>query len=31
VTGAEVWRTDEHGTLTITWDAAGNPAVIGER
>jgi competence protein ComEC len=26
-----VWRTDEHGTLTITWDANGDPVVSGER
>ncbi len=31
VTGASIWRTDEHGTLTITWDANGNPVVSGER
>jgi len=30
-TGAEIWRTDEHGTLTITWDEQGNPLIIGER
>ena len=30
-TGAEIWRTDEHGTLTITWDANGDPEVNGER
>jgi len=31
VTGADVWRTDEHGTLTISWDADGDPEVMGER
>src|SRR4029077_6671770 len=31
VTGAEIWRTDEHGTLTITWDANGDPVASGER
>jgi competence protein ComEC len=31
VTGAEIWRTDEHGTLTITWGADGDPSVTGER
>ena len=30
-TGADIWRTDEHGSLTITWDANGDPAVSGER
>jgi competence protein ComEC len=30
-TGAAIWRTDEHGTLTITWDARGDPVVSGER
>ena len=30
-TGAEIWRTDEHGTLTITWDEQGDPLVSGER
>ena len=30
-TGAEIWRTYEHGTLTITWDARGDPQVVGER
>jgi competence protein ComEC len=30
-TGADIWRTDEHGTLTITWDANGDPAVTPER
>jgi competence protein ComEC len=30
-TGAAVWRTDEHGTLTITWDARGDPVVSGAR
>ena len=30
-TGAEIWRTDEHGTLTITWDEQGDPLVNGER
>jgi competence protein ComEC len=30
-TGAEIWRTDEHGTLTITWDANGDPEVVGQR
>jgi competence protein ComEC len=30
-TGADIWRTDEHGTLTITWDANGDPVVSGER
>jgi beta-lactamase superfamily II metal-dependent hydrolase len=30
-TGAEIWRTDEHGTLTITWDANGDPEVVGPR
>jgi hypothetical protein len=30
-TGAEIWRTDEHGTLTISWDAAGDPVVHPER
>jgi competence protein ComEC len=31
VTGAEIWRTDEHGTLTITWDTEGDPEVMGQR
>jgi competence protein ComEC len=31
VTGADIWRTDEHGTLTITWDERGDPLVSGER
>ena len=31
VTGAEIWRTDEHGTLTITWDDEGGPVVSPER
>jgi competence protein ComEC len=30
-TDAEIWRTDEHGTLTITWTPAGDPIVSGER
>src|SRR6478672_3633689 len=30
-TGAEIWRTDDHGTLTITWDEQGDPLVSGER
>ena len=30
-TGATVWRTDEHGTLTITWTSSGDPIVTGER
>ncbi len=30
-TGADIWRTDEHGTLTVTWDANGDPTVSGER
>jgi competence protein ComEC len=30
-TGAEIWRTDEHGTLTITWNGAGDPIVTAER
>jgi competence protein ComEC len=30
-TGAAVWRTDEHGTVTITWDARGDPVVSSER
>jgi competence protein ComEC len=30
-TGADIWRTDAHGTLTITWDASGDPIVSGER
>ncbi|MGZ4131861.1 MAG: DNA internalization-related competence protein ComEC/Rec2 [Actinomycetota bacterium] len=30
-TGAAIWRTDEHGTLTITWDSRGDPVVSGER
>jgi competence protein ComEC len=29
-TGAQVWRTDEHGTVTITFQA-GRPVVSGER
>ena len=29
-TGAEIWRTDEHGTLTITWTSEGAPVVAGE-
>ena len=29
-TGAQVWRTDEHGTVTITFQA-GQPVVSGER
>ncbi len=31
VTGADVWRTDEHGTVTITWDPDGDPIVTVER
>jgi len=31
VTGADIWRTDEHDTVTITWDASGDPVVAGER
>ncbi|HEX3299405.1 MAG TPA: DNA internalization-related competence protein ComEC/Rec2 [Actinomycetota bacterium] len=30
-TGADIWRTDEHGTLTITWDEEGKPIVTPER
>jgi competence protein ComEC len=30
-TGADVWRTDEHGTVTITWTPEGDPVVSGER
>jgi competence protein ComEC len=30
-TGADIWRTDEHGTLTITWTPAGDPVVTGDR
>jgi beta-lactamase superfamily II metal-dependent hydrolase len=30
-TGAEIWRTDEHGTVTITWTPEGDPIVTGER
>ena len=30
-TGAQIWRTDERGTLTLTWDASGHPVVSGER
>jgi competence protein ComEC len=30
-TGADIWRTDEHGTLTITWDDQGEPLVSVER
>ena len=30
-TGADIWRTDEHGTLTITWDDHGEPVVTPER
>jgi competence protein ComEC len=30
-TGAAIWRTDEHGTLTITWDDQGEPVVTPER
>ncbi len=30
-TGADIWRTDEHGTLTITWDDQGEPVVTPER
>jgi hypothetical protein len=30
-TGPEIWRTDEHGTVTITWTASGDPVVTGER
>ena len=29
-TGAQVWRTDEHGTVTITFQA-GQPVVLAER
>ena len=29
-TGAQVWRTDEHGTVTITFQA-GQAVVSGER
>ena len=29
-TGAQVWRTDEHGTVTITFQA-GQPVVSAER
>jgi competence protein ComEC len=30
-TGAAIWRTDEHGTITITWNDAGDPIVAAER
>jgi competence protein ComEC len=30
-TGATIWRTDEHGTITITWDGNGDPVVSGDR
>src|SRR3954451_19683302 len=30
-TGADIWRTDEHGTLTITWDDKGEPVVTPQR
>jgi competence protein ComEC len=30
VTGADVWRTDQHGTVTVTW-VAGVPVATGER
>ena len=30
-TGAEIWRTDEHGTLTITGDEEGEPVVSPQR
>src|SRR3954452_16269926 len=29
-TGGEIWRTDEHGTLTITWNANGDPIIAGD-
>jgi competence protein ComEC len=29
-TGAEVWRTDQHGTVTVTFEA-GAPVVSGVR
>jgi competence protein ComEC len=30
-TGAAVWRTDQHGTITVTFDEAGTPIVVGDR
>jgi competence protein ComEC len=30
-TGAQVWRTDQHGTVTITFDEEGNPVVHPDR
>jgi competence protein ComEC len=30
-TRADVWRTDEHGTVTIIWTPEGDPIVTGER
>jgi competence protein ComEC len=30
-TSTEIWRTDEHGTLTITWDDQGEPVVTPQR
>jgi competence protein ComEC len=29
-TGADIWRTDQHGTITVTFDSAG-PVVVAER
>jgi competence protein ComEC len=29
-TGAQVWRTDQHGTITVTFEG-GVPVVTGER
>jgi len=30
-TGAEVWRTDQHGTVTVTFDQRGDPVVGSDR
>jgi competence protein ComEC len=30
-TGAAVWRTDEHGTVTVTFDDTGMPIADGDR
>ena len=30
-TGAAVWRTDQHGTITVTFDGAGTPIVTADR
>ena len=30
-TGATIWRTDQHGTITVTFDDAGTPIAAGDR